>query len=138
MLDAAREGAVRILNHPGAAVVEAPAMAAFMPSLCRHLLGDTLRLPTMPTVWMADEGVQRMVAQGIRAMERGAGAGRVGPAGPAEGAEPGGAGGAGAFDRRAALGLRGMHEPIAVVGALLRGCREPGAAAGGVAAVPDA
>ena len=65
LLDAARHGAVRILNHPGAAVIEAPAMAAFMPSLCRHLLGQGLRLPTIPTVWLADEGVPRLVAQGF-------------------------------------------------------------------------
>ena len=65
LLDAARSGSVRILNHPGAAAVEAPVFAAFMPSLSRRLLGEPLLLPTMPTVWLADEGVARMVAQGF-------------------------------------------------------------------------
>ncbi len=65
LLDAARQGSVRILNHPGAAVVEAPAFAAFMPVLARRLLGEALLLPTTPTVWLADEGVPRMLAQGF-------------------------------------------------------------------------
>ena len=65
LLDAARQGAVRIVNHPGAAAIEAPAFAAFMPSLARRLLGEVLRLPTQPTVWLADDGALRMVAQGF-------------------------------------------------------------------------
>ena len=65
LLDAARGGAVQILNHPGAALVEAPAFAAFMPGLARRLLGEALALPTVPTVWLADPGAQRMVAQGF-------------------------------------------------------------------------
>ena len=65
ILDVAREGGVQILNHPGAAAVEAPVFAAFMPSLARRLLGETLLLPTQPTVWLADPGAQRMVAQGF-------------------------------------------------------------------------
>ena len=65
LLDAVRQGSVRILNHPGAAAIEAPAFAAFMPSLARRLLNETLLLPTVPTVWLADDGAQRMIAQGF-------------------------------------------------------------------------
>jgi uncharacterized circularly permuted ATP-grasp superfamily protein/uncharacterized alpha-E superfamily protein len=65
LLDAARDGNVVILNHPGTAAIEAPVFAAFMPALCRHLLGEPLLLPTVPTVWLADEGAQRMVSQGF-------------------------------------------------------------------------
>jgi uncharacterized circularly permuted ATP-grasp superfamily protein/uncharacterized alpha-E superfamily protein len=65
LFDSARNGHVRILNHPGAAAIEAPAFSAFMPSLARRLLGEVLRLPTQPTVWLADDGAQRMVAQGF-------------------------------------------------------------------------
>ncbi len=65
LLDVAREGGVQILNHPGAAAIEAPAFAAFMPSLARRLIGEPLMLPTQPTVWLADDGAQRMVAQGF-------------------------------------------------------------------------
>jgi len=66
LLDAARQGGVRILNHPGAAAVEAPALAAFMPSLCRSLLGEPLRLATWPSLWLADPGANRTVAAGFR------------------------------------------------------------------------
>ena len=54
LLGAARAGAVRVVNGPGAGVVEAPAFAAFWPALCRRLLGESLRLPGPPTLWLAD------------------------------------------------------------------------------------
>jgi len=66
LLDAARHGAVQILNHPGAAVIEAPAFAAFLPALCRRLLGETLSLATVPALWLADEGARRTVCQDFR------------------------------------------------------------------------
>ncbi len=66
LFEAARLDTVRILNHPGAALVEAPALSAFMPCLCRRLLGERLRLATLPSVWLADEGMQRTVAQGFQ------------------------------------------------------------------------
>ena len=65
LMDAVRHGAVRILNHPGAAAVEAPALAAFLPAICRRLLGEALLLPTTPTIWLGDEGAQRTAAQGF-------------------------------------------------------------------------
>jgi len=66
LLEAARRGSVRLLNHPGAAAIEVPALAAFMPSLCRRLLGETLQLATLPSLWLADEGAKRTVASGFR------------------------------------------------------------------------
>ena len=65
LMDASRHGAVRILNHPGAAVVEAPAMAAFLPALSRRLIGEPLRLATTPTLWLGDESSMRMACQGF-------------------------------------------------------------------------
>ncbi len=66
LFEAARQGAVRILNHPGAALVEMPVLAAFMPALCRSLLGEPLLLATLPSMWMADEAAKRIVAAGFR------------------------------------------------------------------------
>ncbi len=63
LLDAARAGSVRILNHPGAALVEAPALAAMLPALSRRLLREPLRLATVPTVWLGDDGAQHMICQ---------------------------------------------------------------------------
>ncbi len=44
--------AVRILNSPGSELVEAPGFSAFLPDLARRLLGETLQLPSVPTVWL--------------------------------------------------------------------------------------
>ena len=65
LLDAARHGTVRILNHPGAAVIEAPGFAAILPAVCRQLMGEPLRLATVPTLWLADDGARRSVCQGF-------------------------------------------------------------------------
>ena len=55
MIDALRQGSVRIVNDPGSGVAEAPALAAFMPALCERLLGEALVLPGVPTIWLGDE-----------------------------------------------------------------------------------
>ncbi|HEV7456555.1 MAG TPA: circularly permuted type 2 ATP-grasp protein [Roseococcus sp.] len=52
ILDAARHGALTLLNAPGAALGEMPALPAFLPALCRHLLGEALHLPSLPTHWL--------------------------------------------------------------------------------------
>jgi uncharacterized circularly permuted ATP-grasp superfamily protein/uncharacterized alpha-E superfamily protein len=52
LLDAARHGAVRLLNAPGAALTEAPALAAFLPSVAGRLLGEALLLPSVETLWL--------------------------------------------------------------------------------------
>ncbi len=54
LMTAMREGAVRVVNHPGADLLEAPALAAFLPALCRRLLSEELRLPSVGTLWLGD------------------------------------------------------------------------------------
>ena len=54
LLEAARDGGVRIVNYPGTSLVEAPALAAFLPALARHLLGEELALPGVETHWLDD------------------------------------------------------------------------------------
>ena len=51
LVDAARAGGVFVANALGAALVEAPAMAAFLPRLCERLLGESLRLPSIAAWW---------------------------------------------------------------------------------------
>jgi uncharacterized circularly permuted ATP-grasp superfamily protein/uncharacterized alpha-E superfamily protein len=51
LLEAARAGQVAVVNPPGSALVEAPAMMAFLPGLCRFHLGEELRLPSVATWW---------------------------------------------------------------------------------------
>ncbi len=56
LLDAARGGGVRISNDPGTAVVEAPVLAAWLPALSQRLLGETLKLASVPTMWLGEAG----------------------------------------------------------------------------------
>jgi len=56
LLEAARDGGVRIVNYPGTGVAEAPAFAAFLPALARRLLGEELELPGVETHWLDPSG----------------------------------------------------------------------------------
>ena len=61
LLDAMRAGTVRILNDPGTGMVEAPALAAFLPQLCMRLLGERLELQSVPTMWLGQSRAREMV-----------------------------------------------------------------------------
>lgn len=50
-------------RHPAAAVLQAPLLAAFLPSLCRLLLGQPLLLPSVPVWWLGDAATMRVLAQ---------------------------------------------------------------------------
>ncbi len=62
LMDAARGGAVRITNDPGSSAAEAPALAAFLPALALRLLGETLSLPSVPTLWLGEARARELVA----------------------------------------------------------------------------
>jgi uncharacterized circularly permuted ATP-grasp superfamily protein/uncharacterized alpha-E superfamily protein len=51
LLQAIRKGHVQVTNTPGCALVESPVFMAFLPGLCRHLLGETLAAPSIATWW---------------------------------------------------------------------------------------
>jgi len=51
LIDALAAGGIVIANFPGSAVLEAPALAAFMPQLAQQLLGEPLKLPNIATWW---------------------------------------------------------------------------------------
>jgi uncharacterized circularly permuted ATP-grasp superfamily protein/uncharacterized alpha-E superfamily protein len=55
LLEAARAGNVLVANAFGSGVVEAPALMAFLPGLCRHLLGEDLLLPSVATWWCGQQ-----------------------------------------------------------------------------------
>jgi uncharacterized circularly permuted ATP-grasp superfamily protein/uncharacterized alpha-E superfamily protein len=52
---AALRGTVRSVNDPGTGFAQAPALAAFLPSLVKTMLNEELRLPSVDTVWLGDE-----------------------------------------------------------------------------------
>ncbi len=63
LLDAVRAGNLHIVNDPGSAAAEAPGLAAFLPALCLRLLGEALRLPSVPTLWLGDSAARATVAE---------------------------------------------------------------------------
>lgn len=54
LLNAARHGAIQVLNAPGAALAEAPGLAPFLRSVARRMLGEDLLLDSLPSVWLGD------------------------------------------------------------------------------------
>lgn len=51
LVQAVRAGNVAVANALGSGWVDTPALLAFLPQLCRHLLGETLLLPSRDTWW---------------------------------------------------------------------------------------
>lgn len=49
-----RSGNVALANPLGSGLVESPAMLAYLPEICRQLLGEDLRIPSVPTWWCGD------------------------------------------------------------------------------------
>ncbi len=62
LLTAWRHGRVEVLNGPGAAYVEAPALNAFLPNLSRTLAGRDLALASVPTVWLGHPDAWALVS----------------------------------------------------------------------------
>ncbi len=61
LMDAARAGSVHIANDPGSGAAEAPALATFLPALALRLLGETLALASVPTLWLGDARARALV-----------------------------------------------------------------------------
>ena len=55
LVQAVRAGNVAIANALGSGLAESPAYAAFLPGLCRLLLGEDLKIPTVATWWCGQE-----------------------------------------------------------------------------------
>jgi uncharacterized circularly permuted ATP-grasp superfamily protein/uncharacterized alpha-E superfamily protein len=61
LLSVMRQGAVQVLNGPGAGFAEAPGLAAFLPGVARALTGAELALAGMKTLWLGDPDSYRLV-----------------------------------------------------------------------------
>jgi uncharacterized circularly permuted ATP-grasp superfamily protein/uncharacterized alpha-E superfamily protein len=81
LVQAVRAGNVVIANPLGAGVIESPALSAFLPVLCRTLLGEELALPSVATWWL---GQKRALDEVEAAFERMV----IKPSFPARGMEP--------------------------------------------------
>jgi uncharacterized circularly permuted ATP-grasp superfamily protein len=49
-------------HHPACRLCEAPALAGFLPRLSRTLLGESLLLGAVPSLWLADPGALQTLA----------------------------------------------------------------------------
>jgi len=72
LLQAIRAGHVLVANAPGSAFLESPALLGFLPALSRHLLGEELQLPALPTWWCGErsaleEALPRLRESAIKA-----------------------------------------------------------------------
>jgi uncharacterized circularly permuted ATP-grasp superfamily protein/uncharacterized alpha-E superfamily protein len=65
LMEAVRAGNVAIANALGAGLVESPAFMAFLPSVCRHLLGEELKLPSIATWWCGQERERDFVLENL-------------------------------------------------------------------------
>ena len=54
LLQAVRAGRVVMANAPGSAFLESPAVQGFLPAIAQRLLGEPLRLPSLPTWWCGE------------------------------------------------------------------------------------
>jgi len=59
LLQAIRAGNVLVANAPGSAFLESPALLGFLPALSRHLLGEQLSLPALPTWWCGERSAMQ-------------------------------------------------------------------------------
>jgi len=61
LVEACRRGTVSVVNTLGSGVLENPALLAFLPKLAESLLGQDLRLPSVPTWWCGDRAARQHV-----------------------------------------------------------------------------
>jgi uncharacterized circularly permuted ATP-grasp superfamily protein/uncharacterized alpha-E superfamily protein len=54
LVHAARSGNVAVANALGTGLLETPALPAFLPRLCRAMLGEDLQLDSVPTWWCGE------------------------------------------------------------------------------------
>jgi len=63
LLGALRAGNVAAANALGSGLAQSPAFLAFLPGLCRHLLGEELKLPSVATWWCGEPDAEQHVLE---------------------------------------------------------------------------
>jgi uncharacterized circularly permuted ATP-grasp superfamily protein/uncharacterized alpha-E superfamily protein len=81
LVDAIVAGNVKVANALGSGVIETAAIMPFLPGLCRHLLGEQLKLPSVATWWCGQEYALDWVLNHLDSVV-------VKPAFPSRGMEP--------------------------------------------------
>ncbi len=65
LLEALRAGNVAVANSLGAGLLQSPAVMAFLPGLCQHLLGEDLKMPSVATWWCGQEEARKYVLESL-------------------------------------------------------------------------
>ncbi len=68
LVEALRAQTVTIVNALGSGILETRALLAFMPTICRHLRGEELKLPSIATWWCGQKAERAHVAKHIEKM----------------------------------------------------------------------
>lgn len=63
LLHAVRSGNVAVANALGSGIAETPAYMGFLPALCRQMLGEELKMPSVATWWCGQEAPRRYVKE---------------------------------------------------------------------------
>ena len=63
LIEAIRAGNVAVANAPGSGLLQSPAFMAFLPGLCRQILGEELKLPSVATWWCGQESARKYVLE---------------------------------------------------------------------------
>ncbi len=61
LVEALRAGNVTVANALGCGLLQSPAFMAFLPGLCRHLLGEELLLPSVASWWCGQKSARQYV-----------------------------------------------------------------------------
>jgi len=69
LIRALRAGNVSVANALGSGLLQSPAFIPFLPGLCRHLLAEELRLPSIPTWWCGQQEARRHVLERLESLE---------------------------------------------------------------------
>lgn len=81
IMQAARSGTVAVANAFGSGLLEMPAIMAFLPGLCRRLLGQDLKMPSVATWWCGHQQALHYVLANLQRLV-------IKPTYPARGSEP--------------------------------------------------
>ncbi len=68
LVQAVRAGNVALANPLGSGLIESPALLAYLPGVCRHLLGEELKIPSVATWWCGDPGALQHVLANLPEM----------------------------------------------------------------------
>ncbi len=63
LVEALRAGNVAVANTLGSGLLQQPAFLGFLPGLCRHLLGEELKLPSIATWWCGQQSARKHVLE---------------------------------------------------------------------------